>query len=110
MKMMGMPLERLAEFRRWMNNMAAPDYAKRATAFANVETAMGELVAARRVERRDDFISRLLDSDIDGHPPSAEDMKAYCLAHPRRSRADPRIHRGSAAPICHRKHPADHRA
>jgi cytochrome P450 len=79
MKMMGMPLSRLAEFRSWMSNMMSPDNGRRASAFANVNRAMGELIAARQAEREDDLISRLLDSDIAGHPPTREDMQAYCL-------------------------------
>lgn len=79
MRMMGMPLSRLAEFRSYMSNMMSIENSKRASAFANVNRAMGELIEARRVERADDLISRLLDSDIEGHPPSTEDMQSYCL-------------------------------
>jgi cytochrome P450 len=79
MKMMGMPLSRLAEFRGWMSNMVSDEDAKRAYAFANVDRAMGELIEARQAKREDDLISRLLDSDIEGHPPTMEDMQAYCL-------------------------------
>lgn len=79
MKMMGMPLSRLAEFRSWMNNMISADDGKRAFAFASVSRAMGELIEARQAKREDDLISRLLDSDIAGHPPTLEDMQSYCL-------------------------------
>jgi len=79
MKMMGMPLSRLNEFRGWMSNMMSFDDAKRASAFASVNRAMGEIIEARRLAREDDLISRLLDSDIAGHPPTLEDMQSYCL-------------------------------
>jgi len=79
MKMMGMPLSRLAEFRGWMNSMMSFDDGERAFAFASVNRAMSELIEARRVKREDDLISRLLDSDIEGHPPTLEDMQSYCL-------------------------------
>ena len=79
MKMMGMPLSRLSEFRSWMNHMMSTDNARRASAFASVNGAMGELIEARRAKREDDLISRLLDSDIAGHPPTMEDMQSYCL-------------------------------
>jgi cytochrome P450 len=79
MKMMGMPLSRLAEFRSWMSNMMSLDDSKRTSAFANVNRAMRELIEARQVKREDDLISRLLESDIEGHPPTMEDMQAYCL-------------------------------
>jgi cytochrome P450 len=79
MKMMGMPLSRLGEFRSWMSSMMSIEESKRASAFENVNRAMGELIEARRVQRADDLISRLLDSDIEGHPPTTEDMQSYCL-------------------------------
>jgi cytochrome P450 len=79
MNMMGMPLSRLNEFRGWMSDMVSADNVKRASAFANVDRAMGELVAARQAKREDDLISRLLDSDIEGRPPTMEEMQAYCL-------------------------------
>lgn len=79
MKMMGMPLSRLAEFRAWMNSMMSVDDGERAFAFANVNGAMRELIEARQAKREDDLISRLLDSDIEGHPPTLEDMQSYCL-------------------------------
>jgi cytochrome P450 len=79
MKMMGMPLARLAEFRGWMSDMSSVENSKRASAFANVARAMGEIIAARQAMRADDLISRLLDSDIEGHPPTTEDMQSYCL-------------------------------
>ncbi len=55
------------------------DNGKRAFAFSSVNRAMGELIEARRAKREDDLISRLLDSDIAGHPPTMEDMQSYCL-------------------------------
>jgi cytochrome P450 len=79
MKMMGMPLERLAEFRGWMNDMASDSNDKRIAAITNVAAAMRELVATRQRERRDDLISRLLDSEIDGRPPTMAEMQSYCL-------------------------------
>ena len=41
MKMMGMPLSRLGEFRGWMSNMMSIDNAKRASAFASVNRRDG---------------------------------------------------------------------
>jgi cytochrome P450 len=79
MKMMGMPLERLPEFRSWMHNIASSDDAKRAEAFANIDKAMGELISARQARREGDLISFLLDSDIRGRSPDMVDMQSYCL-------------------------------
>jgi cytochrome P450 len=79
MTMMGMPLERLHEFRSWMNDMASPSLEKRAASFANVDKAMGELIAARQAKREDDLVSRLIDYDIDGRPTTVDELKGYCL-------------------------------
>ena len=79
MKMMGMPLDRLPEFRSWMHDIASDENDKRTAAFANIDKAMNELIVARQAEPRDDLISRLLDSDLDGRAPSMVDMQSYCL-------------------------------
>lgn len=79
MRMMGMPLERLAEFRSWMHGIASDDQDSRSWAFANIAEGMGELIAARQAEPRDDLISHLLASDLDGRKPDLRDMQSYCL-------------------------------
>ena len=79
MKMMGMPLNRLAEFRSWMHNISSNDDTKRVDAFSNINKAMHELIVARLAKREDDLISRLLDSDIRGRKPDMVDMQSYCL-------------------------------
>jgi cytochrome P450 len=79
MKLMGMPLERIGEFRSWMSMISSSEDAQRAAAFEAIDSAMTDLIEARRERRQDDLISRLLDSDIDGAPPTLRDMKSYCL-------------------------------
>lgn len=79
MKMMGMPVDRLGDFRSWMSMIASNDDESRRTAFAAIDRAMTELVVARQQLREEDLISRLLDSEIDGAPPTMRDMKSYCL-------------------------------
>lgn len=79
MNMMGMPLDRLPEFRSWMHDIASDSNAKRTAAFANIDIAMSELILARQAQPQDDLISHLLDSDLDGRPPSMVDMQSYCL-------------------------------
>jgi cytochrome P450 len=79
MKMMGMPLDRLVEFRSWMHNIASSDDTKRAQAFADIGTAMHDLIVARQAKPEDDLISHLLDGDIRGRQPNMVDMQAYCL-------------------------------
>ncbi len=79
MKMMGMPLERIHEFRDWMSNMASDDPANRAFAFGNIDKAMGELIRERQAKPQDDLISRLLAEDVGGRTPTYNEMQAYCL-------------------------------
>jgi cytochrome P450 len=79
MKMMGMPLDRLAEFRSWMHNISSSDDAKRSDAFLNIDKAMHDLIVTRQACREDDLISHLLDSDIRGRQPDMVDMQSYCL-------------------------------
>jgi cytochrome P450 len=79
MNMMGMPLSRMTEFRTWMFDMASDDNDRRGNAYVRIADAMGELISEREIERRDDLISRLMDADIDGRPPSFEEMQNYCL-------------------------------
>lgn len=78
MEMMGMPLERLAEFRVWVHQMLS-DTPERVTAYGNVAELMAGLIAERQERRREDLISRLIDADIDGRPPTFEELQAYCL-------------------------------
>jgi cytochrome P450 len=79
MKMMGMPLERIHEFRDYMANMASDDADKRAYAFGNIDKAMGELIRERVEKRQNDLISRLLDEDVGGRTPTYDEMQSYCL-------------------------------
>ncbi|RYD89224.1 MAG: cytochrome P450, partial [Sphingomonadales bacterium] len=79
LKMMGMPLERILEFREWMSDMASDDIDKRTGCFINIDKAMGELIRARMDKREDDLISRLLDEDVGGRTPTFDEMQSYCL-------------------------------
>jgi cytochrome P450 len=79
MRLMGMDISRLGEFRRWIVDMMQPDEATRARSYANIREMMGELIEARKRERAHDLISALLDSDIDGRPVTTEEMHGYCL-------------------------------
>jgi cytochrome P450 len=79
MRMMGMPLDRLHEFRSWMHAIASDSQERRSQAFANIAQAMGELIEARTAEPGTDLISHLLASDLDGRKPDMRDMQSYCL-------------------------------
>lgn len=79
MRLMGMDVSRLTEFRRWIVDLMAPEEAPRARCYENIRQMMGELIKARQSRREDDLISRLLDSDIGGRPVTMEEMQGYCL-------------------------------
>lgn len=80
MRLVGMPLERLPEFRVWVKEIiTTPDPAVRARAFGQVHQAMGELIHARQRKREDDLISRMLDEPIGGREVTFEEMQNYCL-------------------------------
>ncbi len=79
MTMMGMPLARMAEFRDWMLDMASDNDTRRASAFTRIADMMGGLISERMAERKEDLISRLIDADIDGRPPTFEELQNYCM-------------------------------
>ncbi|MCH9827252.1 MAG: cytochrome P450 [Gammaproteobacteria bacterium] len=80
MKMMGMPLDRLAEFRELaVRVLATADFAERDACFARIITAMTEIIVARQNKREDDLISRMLDLKIGDRSPTLEEMQSYCF-------------------------------
>lgn len=79
MRLMGMDVSRLAEFRRWIVDLMSPDEAPRARCYENIHRMMAELIEARQRHREDDLISRLLDSDIGGRPVTLDEMHGYCM-------------------------------
>jgi len=79
MRLMGMDVSRLAEFRRWIVDMMAAEEAPRARCYENIRRMMGELIEARQIRREDDLVSRLLDSEIAGRPVTIEEMHGYCM-------------------------------
>lgn len=82
LKLLGLPLERLAEFRELVHMFLAPglelpfEMARRQRRIAN---AIGDVIRARQVEPRDDLISLLWRSEIDGSPPTFKEMEEYCV-------------------------------
>ena len=79
LNLMRMPVERLPEFRSWMNDMASDDLGRRNSAFSNVHDTMAELIEDRRRHPGDDLVTRLLNVDLRGSPPTQKDMDSYCL-------------------------------
>jgi cytochrome P450 len=79
MKLMGMPLDRHQEFRRWTFDILSDDDERRMSAYANVAQLMHGLIEERRAEPKDDVISQLLGFELQGRPVSYEEVQAYCL-------------------------------
>jgi cytochrome P450 len=67
----------MTEFRGWMFDMASDDNDRRANAYVQVTAAMGELIREREAGRKDDLISKLMDADIDGRPPTFAENQNY---------------------------------
>ncbi len=79
LKMLGLPVERLAEFRVLVHEHLAPaqspiDYVFRSRKVAD---AMRETLEARRTEPKDDLISLLWQAEVDGKPMTMELMEDY---------------------------------
>lgn len=79
MKLMGLPLERMREFRQWVFDALSNDDSRRASSYENVAGLMDGLIRERQIQRQDDLISFLLDAKIDGRAVTYEEMQAYCL-------------------------------
>ncbi len=79
MRIMGMPLDRLREFRNWILDMLSSDDDRRASSYANIAELMDGLIRERQAEPRDDLISHLLSLEIGSRPITYEETQAYCL-------------------------------
>lgn len=77
MRMMGLPMEKFDEFRRIVVRFFAiqgqPEVLELATL---INTELAEVIAARRIERRDDLISHLLDARIKDRPLTPEELQS----------------------------------
>lgn len=79
MRLMGMPLDRLREFRGWIFDMLSDNDERRMAAYASIAGLMDGLIKERQAEPKDDLISRLLAVDIEGRAVTYDEMQAYCL-------------------------------
>lgn len=81
LKMMGLPLERMAEFRDLVHENLAPAKSPVESAYRLRKTAdaMKDVIVARRAEPKDDLISLLWAQEIDGKPMTYELMEDYTV-------------------------------
>ena len=80
LQMMGLPTDRIAEYRALVREIFEPveDRAAQATRGRRMIDAMEETILARREEPRDDLISVLWALEIDGKPMTLDLMEDYC--------------------------------
>jgi cytochrome P450 len=79
MKLMGMDISRLDEFREWLVDMMSSDDDRRLDAHRKISGMTAELIELRQARREDDVISQLLDAEVDGQPVSVDDLQSYCI-------------------------------
>ncbi|MBW8755637.1 MAG: cytochrome P450 [Sphingomonadales bacterium] len=83
LKMMGLPPERLGEFRElvheFLENTTSGDMMQGASMSRKVANAMLGDILARKDDPRDDIISLLWATEIDGEPMTLELMEDYCV-------------------------------
>jgi cytochrome P450 len=79
MRIMGMPLDRLREFRNWILDMLSSDDDRRASSYANIAVLMDGLIRERQAEPREDLISHLLTLEIGDRSITYDEVQAYCL-------------------------------
>ncbi|QQD17339.1 cytochrome P450 [Spongiibacter nanhainus] len=80
MKMMGLPIERLNEFREWaMIALTETDPAVRMPTMMKIIGLMTEILHARQTSPEDDLISVIIHAEIEGRPITMEEAQAYCL-------------------------------
>lgn len=80
LKMMGLPLNKLPEYRRWVGDiLVSADPKVCGRAMMDVVASMSGVIQERMAERRSDLISNLLDTKIDGRDVTFEEMQSFCL-------------------------------
>lgn len=77
--MLGVPLERRDDFKRWSQEITNPEPSVAVAAFLAFVNYMGELIEEKRKERQDDVISALLDAQVNGEVLSKRDMISFCI-------------------------------
>jgi cytochrome P450 len=83
LKLMGLPIDRLAEFRILVHEMLAPnpggDFLEHVRRMRKVADAMLDVIVARKHEPKDDLISQLWRSEVDGRPVTYELIEDFCI-------------------------------
>ncbi|MET0703167.1 MAG: cytochrome P450 [Mycobacterium sp.] len=84
LEMMGLPVDELDQFMEWEHailHIAHDDAGQkqRSDASLAVMNRFAEIIAERRIEPRDDIVSKAINYEVDGKPVSDEDLLSFCL-------------------------------
>lgn len=79
MKLMGLDISRLKEFRSWVKMMPSGNVEERLQSHRNINGMMSELIAARRAKPQNDLVSYLLGVQVDGKPLDDRQMHGVCM-------------------------------
>lgn len=85
LEMMGLPVDELDQFMEWEHDilhLAASDPARKEKQIAAMMAVVGRfstVLAERRVEPKDDIVSKAIDYQIDGEPVTDADLLSFCL-------------------------------
>ena len=82
-ELLGVPVERRADFRRWsdtlVSNGGAGGWANMAETHREMASFFGQMIAQRRAEPRDDLISHLVAAEIDGERLTQVELIGFCM-------------------------------
>jgi cytochrome P450 len=79
MKLMGMDTTRLKEFRTWVKLMPSGDVEERLYSHRHINEMMTELIAERRARPKNDLVSQLIATQVDGKPLDDRQMHGVCM-------------------------------
>lgn len=84
LELMGLPVDELEQFMEWEHAILhTPDsevsQEVKLQAMGAVMGRFAEVIAERRVEPRDDIVSKALEFEVDGKPVSDQDLLSFCL-------------------------------
>jgi cytochrome P450 len=86
LELMGLPVDELDQFMEWEHAIlhspiadADPSRDRRLQAMQAVMGRFAAIIAERRLDPRDDIVSKALTFEIDGKPVSDEDLLSFCL-------------------------------
>ncbi|MDE1184713.1 cytochrome P450, partial [Paraburkholderia sp.] len=78
--LLGLPQERMAQFLKWEKELLhTNDWQVRGNAVKCVKDYLLEEIEARRKEPRDDYITKVLDFDVDGRPWTDDEVLGHCF-------------------------------